>query len=358
MSKQVFISRAFKATAFCSLLFAIAVFASCSKNNSTPPPPVDKSALKDSITTAQALHDGTAEGTKPGEYEVGSQSNLQTAIDAAKAVDADASSTQQEVTSATANLHAAMETYKSKLISEISPANLIGYWKMNGNAADSSGNGHDGTVTQGHAYYGAGTPTLATDRFSRANMCYHFDGGGNIEVPYAAALNPPEMSISIWFKKSTAGRTINTDTYTMTSLNRWNGYKLQLQSANKVFFTAHATDGTDTTYYDRDDESFVADNDTWYHTIVTFKAGEMDFYINGDLVKSWTDVPFSPLTLANPINFVIGQDLPTDKYLTVDGDFQVAWGGFWTGDLDDVMFYNVALSATQVKSIYENQKTL
>jgi hypothetical protein len=36
----------------------------------------------------------------------------------------------------------------------------------------------------------------------------------------------------------------------------------------------------------------------------------------------------------------------------------VAWGGFFTGDLDDVMFYNVSLDGTQVKSIYDNQKTL
>jgi hypothetical protein len=50
--------------------------------------------------------------------------------------------------------------------------------------------------------------------------------------------------------------------------------------------------------------------------------------------------------------------LPTAKYLTVDGDFQVAWGGFFTGDMDDVMFYNIALDGPQVKSIFDNQKTL
>jgi Concanavalin A-like lectin/glucanases superfamily len=189
-------------------------------------------------------------------------------------------------------------------------------------------------------------------------MAYHFDHGGNIEIPYKGAFNPQQMSISIWLKKDTAGRTINTDTYTMTSLNRWNGFKFQLQSANKLFYTVHATNGTDTTYYDRDDETAVLDPKTWYHAVVTFKPGEMDFYLNGDLVKSWTNTPYHPITLANPINFVIGQDLPTNKYLTVDGDFQVAWGGFWTGDLDDVMFYNVALTGPQVKSIYENQKSL
>jgi len=133
---------------------------------------------------------------------------------------------------------------------------------------------------------------------------------------------------------------------------------VQYQSANKIFFTVKGVNGTDTAYYDRDDVTAVLDNEVWYHVVVTYKAGEMDFYINGDLVKSWTDTPNPPITLANPINITIGQDLPTNKYLTVDGDFQVAWGGFFTGDLDDVMFYNVSLDGTQVKSIYTNQSTL
>ena len=190
-------------------------------------------------------------------------------------------------------------------------------------------------------------------------MCYHFDHGGNIEVPYTTALNPTQMTISLWCKKETAGREINTDTYTMTSLNRWNGYKFQLQSANLTFYTVKAVEASgDTVYYDRDNAGAALLNEVWYHVAVTFKPGEEDLYINGVLAKKWTNVPGTPVTVSNTINFVIGQDLPTDKYLTVDGDYQVAWGGFWTGDLDDVMFFNVALSSKQIKSIYNSQKTL
>lgn len=100
--------------------------------------------------------------------------------------------------------------------------------------------------------------------------------------------------------------------------------------------------------------------------MVTFTSGVENFYIDGDLVKTWdastpNPVPGNALTLPNPIDFVIGQDLPTNKYVTVDdgtGNFFVNYGGFWTGDMDDVMFYNVALDATQVKSIFVNQNTL
>src|SRR5947209_1678193 len=189
-------------------------------------------------------------------------------------------------------------------------------------------------------------------------MAYHFDNGANIEIPFSTSLNPQQFSISIWLRKSVNARTINTDTYTMISLNRRNGFKFQLQSANKLLLTVKAVNGADTVYYDRDDGTAVLDTNMWYHAIVTFKAGEMDFYLNGALVKSWTDTPDPAITLSNPINFVIGQDLPTSKYLTIDGDYQVKTGGFWTGDLDDVMFYNIALNATQVQLIYTNQKTL
>lgn len=341
------------------------MFISCSKDSTPPPPPADKTALQAKVTEAQTLYDGTVEGTKPGQYEVGSKAPFLTVLNAAKAVLADANATQTAVTNATAQLQAAIDTYKTHLITEIAAANLIGFWKLNGNTKDSSGNANDGVLTAGHAYYGAGTPTLTVDRFGRANTAYHFDHGGNIEVPYKSSLNPQQMSISVWVKWTATGRTLNADTYTILAMNRWNGYKFQLQGTHLPFYTVKVVKAVgDTTIYDRDTgDGFSIDENTWRHLVVTFTSNTMSFYINGDLVKTWDaassrPVPGNALTLSNPINFIIGQDLPTNKYLTVDGDYQVAWGGFWTGDLDDVMFYNIALTGPQVKSIYDNQKTL
>ena len=345
------------------MLFALSLtlmLGACSKKDTAPViPPADKTALQATVTESQTLYSATLEGTKPGYYEVGSQAAFLTILNAAKAVLADATATQSAVTNATAQLQAALDAYKAKLIKEIAEANLIGFWKMNGNTADSSGKNNNGVATAGHAYYGAGVLAAAPDRFGRAGMAYYFDKGSNIEVPYTTSLNPQQLTISCWIKKvAPASRTINTDTYTILALNRWNGYKFQLQSANKLFFTMKANNGVDTAYYDRDDETAVLDNDVWYHGVVTYKPGQMNFYVNGDLVKSWTNTPNTPVTLGAPMNFVIGQDLPTSKYLTTDGDFQVAWGGFFTGTMDDVMFYNIALDGVQVKSIYNNQKTL
>ena len=78
------------------------VFTSCSKKDSTPPPVVDKSTLQLTVTASQTLYDGTVEGTKPNQYEVGSRTAFKTVLDAAKAVLADAAATQTAVTNANA----------------------------------------------------------------------------------------------------------------------------------------------------------------------------------------------------------------------------------------------------------------
>lgn len=346
-----------------TLLMGI-VLVSCDKDDPAPSTPTDKTALSSAIATANGLLANTVEGTHPGQYEVGSQAALAAALAAANSVYNNPDATQAAINNATQQLLAAIAAYQGHLIEEIAASSLVGFWKMNGNTNDSSGNNRHGVATTGHPFFGAGTLSSTADRFGRANMAYSFDKGANIQVPYSAALNPQAMSISLWAKWTSTGRTLNPDTYTFVALNRWNGYKFQLQGGHLPFYTVKVLRGPgDTTIYDRDDAGVPIIENEWHHIVVTFQSGTMSFYIDGDHVKTWdastpNPVPGTALTLPTPIDFVIGQDLPTDKYLTVDGDFQVAWGGFFTGDMDDVMLYNIALSGPQVHSIFVNQNTL
>jgi hypothetical protein len=335
-----------------------AIISSCSKSSSSAPPATDKTNLQKAVDSANWYYTHTTEGTKPGEYTVGSKAALNTAINSATAILNDPASTQTELDAAAANLNAAIATYKGAYIGEIAAANLIAFWKFNGNANDSSGNGHNGVVTQGHAFFGAGTPTPTADRFGVAGMAYHFDKGGNVEVPFSSAFNPQQMSISVWARQDTAGRTVNPANCYMISLNRWNGWKFQTQPF-LPFFTVRAYNAPDTVYYDRDDAgTAIVPGTTWYHLVVTFKPGEENFYINGALVKSWTNVPGTPIAINAPPNVTIGSDLPTSAYSSdLNNANYVNYGGFWSGDLDDVMFYNTALTAPQVQSIYNNQNT-
>ena len=125
------------------------IISSCSKSSSTPSAPVVTTSLSAEIDTAQAWIANTTEGTKPGEYTVGSKAALNTAIASAQTVLSSSSSTQADITNATANLQAAVTAYEGNLIQQIAASSLVAYWKFNGNANDSSGNGHNGTLEAG-----------------------------------------------------------------------------------------------------------------------------------------------------------------------------------------------------------------
>lgn len=353
----------FKMLKACTLIcVSLLLLMNACKKSSSSTPAADKTSLQQAIDSAEWYINNTAEGTKPGQYTTGSKSTLQSAITSATNILNSAGSSQTTLNNAAANLNAAIAAYKTNLIQQIAAANLIAYWKFNGNANDSSGNGHNGTVTQGHVFFGGGTPTLTNDRFGVANMAYHFDMGGNVQVPFSTAFNPQQMSISLWARLDTAGRTVNPANCYLVSLDRWNGWKFQTQPL-LPFFTVHAFEANaappDTTYYDRDDAgTALVPGTTWYHLVVTFKPGEEDFYINGSLVKSWTNVPGTPVTINPTVDLAIGSDLPTAAYSTdMNNPNYVNYGGFWKGDMDEVMFYNIALTGPQVQSIYNNQNT-
>ena len=84
----------------------------------------------------------------------------------------------------------------------------------------------------------------------------------------------------------------------------------------------------------------------------------MKFYINGDLVKT-AEVSGVPLTLGSPVNLAIGNELPKDAYTINSSDDYTYYGGdYFIGSLDDIRFYNTALSDADILSIYTIEKSL
>ncbi|MDX2430423.1 MAG: T9SS type A sorting domain-containing protein, partial [Bacteroides sp.] len=228
---------------------------------------------------------------------------------------------------------------------------LVASYPFNGDAEDASGNGNDGEVMMGHSEWGAGTPMLTTDRFGEADKAYHFDEGGNIEVPYSTILNPSSMSISWWISMEEQA---NNDY--MISMSRWNCYKVNLQDVDRVFFTTRVEDPEtpgEYIYSDRDHDGDGLMADTWYHLAVSFGMGHMKFYIDGVLVKDWDNVPDASILdiSADPVNLTFGQDLPTALYAD-DDVHNVAWGGFFKGKMDDIQIYNVVLSDAEVLALF------
>jgi hypothetical protein len=332
--------------------------ASCKKNNTPTSFVTNKTALQKAIDSLTTVYNNAREGSKPGDYAVGAKGPLDTALLLAKQVDASTAFTQQQVNNTLNNLLKAAAQFSSQLLQEVSVANLVAFWKFNGNTLDSSGNGHNGTRVTGWigssattAVDGATLPLPVADRFGRPNMAYDFNNGATVEVPYSTALNPQSFTISLWVKRHTT----NANNY-MFSLNRWNGFKFQLQSNNFPFLTINSTTG----YHDVDaSPGVISAVDVWTHVAVSYTNGTMKFYIQGQLVKT-VAVTGVPLTLTTPVNLAIGNELPKDGYnLTDPNDPNYFYGGdFFIGSLDDIRFYNKVLTDAEMLSIFTDENSL
>jgi len=79
-------------------------------------------------------------------------------------------------------------------------------------------------------------------------------------------------------------------------------------------------------------------------------------YINGELAKAWDNTPGIP-TADDNIAVTIGSDLPTGQYSPDDtSPYYVNWGGYFKGAIDDIRFYNIALTDSQILSVYNFEK--
>lgn len=355
---------------FAWLLFAgVSVMSSCKKDDTTTATPsADKSKLTALIDSVNLGYTAAVEGTKPGTYAAGSKATLKTSIDLSTGVKNDGGANQTSVNAAIASLRRAVIVFQNSLIQEVGTANLMAQWKFAGNANDATANGNNGTLKTGPAGVaptfpaapadGTVLPVLVADRFGRANQAYEFNSGAYIEVPYRIALNPQAMTISAWVKPADS----NPDNY-IVSMNRWTGYKFQLQGDRKPFLTVSTTNST-TPISDRDAASGIVPVATWSHVVTSYVDGTMKFYINGALVKTWTDVSGTIRAVAQPVNLCIGQQLPKNIYNSAPTAgqaadyFQYYAPAYFKGQMDDIRIYNRALTDAEVQSIYTIENTL
>ncbi len=314
---------------------------------------VDKSELLAKLTDANNLIATTEEGTAGGQYSAGAQGVLQTTIDIAQTLYDNVAATQIEVDNTAIAITNAIAVYTAAEITPIAPDDLVGHWTFDDatgtTAKDYSGNSFDGIFKTGHTAFGAGTPAWATDRYGNANKAISFDQGAFVEVPYNIAINPKQITIAVWVN-ATESRENNR----FLGLHSWNGFKFQLQSANKSFFTASAEDGI----YDKDSDPPL-DLDKWYHLAVTYGGGEMVFYVNGVKTQTWDGLTGDLVTVAGH-NLSIGTG--SSKYADVTTNYDTdkiiptEWGGYFHGIVDELRMYKSVLTPTQIESIYNLEK--
>ncbi|MBE9469490.1 MAG: hypothetical protein IMY72_14385 [Bacteroidetes bacterium] len=333
-------------------LFGISMFFVTSCNKDDDDDTVNKTALLSKITEANNLVANSVEGTAAGQFEYGSIAELQGVIDIAKGVSDNDASTQTEVDNSIVALNNAITLFKTKVIAAIAPEDLVGQWTFDEGkgttVADYSGNELTGTFGN-ESNFGTGEPAWSTDRYGNEGKAIAFNEGAKITVPYDAAINPKQITIALWVN---AARVRENNRF--MGLHSWNGYKFQLQSSNKPFFTAK----TDIAAFDKDSDP-VLDTLKWYHIAVTFGGNEMAFYVNGVQLKVWDDVEGDLVT-------VTGHDLTfgvsSSKYAATTENYDndkiipAEWGGYFNGSLDEIRMYKTVLTPTQIESIYNLEK--
>lgn len=201
---------------------------------------------------------------------------------------------------------------------------LIAYYPLNNNALDSSGNGY-------HMNISGATPM--TDRYSRPNHAYRFDGINDL-ISYSTTLPVTnQYTWSFW---------VNVDTFQNCSLvyngnTNTNGYGFCINSGTNSSvgsYGDHITFMSGGINYNMTLQFPQLFFYKWHHVVLTADNGSYKLYLNDSLVATCT-APFNP-----PVGqFHLGLDY-TDST-----------NGF-KGGLDDIAIYNRVLTLAEIDSIF------
>jgi hypothetical protein len=203
---------------------------------------------------------------------------------------------------------------------------LVAYYPFNGNAKDESGNGNNGTVN------GA---TLTSDRHEKTNSSFSFDGtNDNIEVPETAGFEGNSITISVWvFAQRRQAEIISKDGED-SGERQWLIEVLERRGLNNSLWTTtghHQTSLVTTTL----------DLNKWHQVTTVWNGNTLYVNINGSLVSS---------------KVAQGTMAAGKQPLRFGGGGVRGWQAWFSGKIDDVRIYNRALSAEEVKALYDLEK--
>ncbi len=221
--------------------------------------------------------------------------------------------------------------------------NLRAYYKMEGNSVDSKNayNGSDTAMTYGNGYgkYGQG----ATFNGSTSKIVLPTNG-------YTAPTG--SFSIATWFKSS--GQNLFYSAFYRTGGGERNGIMFGINlpatmggngTRLSVFIgAANAGDGPVGDQKAVNGATLCADG-VWHHGVAVYDGSTLKVYLDGveDGTDTWT---------VNP-GYSGTADVAMGAYRSVHTED--SWANFYTGDLDDVVVFDRALSAAEVMGLFKQR---
>jgi len=212
--------------------------------------------------------------------------------------------------------------------SSIPMIGLVAYYPFNGNANDSSGNGHDGTVS------GA---SLTSNRFGQPNSAYNFNGtDASISIPHSPVFDysgSDTIAFSLWANLSANQIDLG-----------WVGFicKSSLGGVSNYCITRSPGDSLCNAIINHFGSNDYISSlspllpNQWYHLFVSFAQKTCSIYVNGVYNSSKT---FSPTPILNTAPLYIGDD--------TDGGHN-----YYTGIIDDIRIYRRSLSEAEISMLY------
>jgi len=202
----------------------------------------------------------------------------------------------------------------------------IAYYPFNGDSHDQSGNNYHGNL------HGA---VLTSDRFGNENSAYLFDGI-NDYISLPNLFDYPERTVCLWFRVIDVP-TINQNyvvdrIYVSMTSGLENGCTaISIWEENlvpKIAFRVGAN-------YN---ENILIDfnEEEWYFAVITVTPNEVKGYFNGELVGT---TPFVNHTSVGNYTAKIGTGRSADSR-------------FFSGEIDDVRIFDVALSDEEVMCLF------
>jgi hypothetical protein len=206
------------------------------------------------------------------------------------------------------------------------PSGLVGWWKAEGNANDSSGGNQTGGLVGGATYDPAG----------EVGQTFKFDGlSGYVEVPHASALNLTDrLTIEFWVKRLQLTGAFE---YLVEKGGAWNGgnqnFSVQIHGPdNDVCFT----------YNGGYRMAGVINDLAWHHVAVVAINTQANptIYIDG-LQQTISQSSGGSINL-------FGSTLP----LHIGAQKDTSWNFYSKTEIDEMSLYNSALSASDIQAIY------
>jgi Concanavalin A-like lectin/glucanases superfamily len=211
----------------------------------------------------------------------------------------------------------------------------VSYWRLgesSGTSATDIKGGRTGTYIS--------TPTLAQPGVPAgdADTATKFNGSTQyVDVPYASSLNTAQFTIEAWAVLTGGAGTWRSLVGSWRDSSAWRGYQLGVTNSN--YWVLYTGDGVNPETYTQGSAAAITND--WVHVVGTYDGTTSRLYLNGTQAASVT----SPRCSANPSTaaFDIGTQYDTGTRTCM-----------FPGLIDEVAYYNRALSATEVKLHYDS----